>query len=221
MAYENYNFVNWTAGTPITSQRLGQMSTNIDQVKDAESQKPYGLLKFTSTSTSTSNISDFANSHLVVELKDETSTGGADNSVNADLDRYVKITFNFPGFTILGAGAEDSTYFVQIYQGEFSSNGKVLKSSWKATPHTYSYIDVATAAADIANEKLKASAQRTTVGAGTYSFLMSTGGGLSGAAFHVSVRREQGASTANAPEFFIDCASTQAQLYVEDVGPTL
>ena len=63
MAYENYTFVSWTDGTPITGDRLAQMSTNIDQVKDATDDKPYGLLKF-KTVTSTNEKYD----SLLIEL---------------------------------------------------------------------------------------------------------------------------------------------------------
>jgi hypothetical protein len=44
MAYENYYFVSWANGTPITGDRLNQMSINIEQVKDATSSSPKGIL---------------------------------------------------------------------------------------------------------------------------------------------------------------------------------
>ena len=46
MAYENYTFVSWSDGTPITSERLAQMSMNVEQVRDANDNKPNGILSF-------------------------------------------------------------------------------------------------------------------------------------------------------------------------------
>ena len=67
MAYENYSFVSWTTGTPITGDRLSQMSTNIEQVKDATDDKPQGILKFKQISVNSNTFSDY-NEHELVNL---------------------------------------------------------------------------------------------------------------------------------------------------------
>ena len=45
MAYENYATVAWTNGTPITADRLQQMSINSDQIKEATDDNPKGVIK--------------------------------------------------------------------------------------------------------------------------------------------------------------------------------
>ena len=218
MAYENYSFVSWTDGTPITSGRLGQMSTNIEQVKDSEERKPQGLLKLNTASSSIANVSDF-DAHLLVSLKDETSTGGSDNSISSDADRTLKFTVNFPGFAVRGKGSEDSTYNLYIRQGEFGDGGSTVLATWKMTPATYSYIDVSSNAnADITAETVKSTAYHTRFGAGTYSILLPLTASITAGSYYVSYDRVQGASAANAPAYYLDTASTAAQFYVEDVG---
>ena len=55
MAYENYFYVSWAAGTPLTSGRFEQMSLNIQQVKDASTDKPNGVLQFNQSSNASAN----------------------------------------------------------------------------------------------------------------------------------------------------------------------
>jgi len=60
MAYENYSFVSWTDGTPISSDRMAQMSMNIEQVRDFNDSKPAGVLQFIEVTTANvvANIQD-------------------------------------------------------------------------------------------------------------------------------------------------------------------
>ena len=96
MAYENYNFVSWSDGTPITSLRLSQMSTNIEQVKDVIDDKASGVLKFNQLTTQSPNATGYSDftEHEVIYLKDESGTGGSDRRVSIAENRYYKIIVN-------------------------------------------------------------------------------------------------------------------------------
>ena len=56
MAYENYSQVSWTDGTPITGDRLQQMSTNTQQVKEATDDAPQGVKKIKSVASASSTF---------------------------------------------------------------------------------------------------------------------------------------------------------------------
>lgn len=221
MAYENYSFVSWTDGTPITSTRLGQMSTNIEQVKDVIDDKAQGILKMnesTSTLPNSTGYSGFAE-NPVIYLKDESGTGGSDRRVTISANRYYKVTVNIPSISVLNAGSEDSKYVINMYNGTDLGNSPAKIASWEVTPHTYSYINVASAAANIANEALKTTTYVSKIAGGTYSVLKTTGSALTNQSFFLTVTRSAGANTNNAPNWRIDAnATSPIQIYVEDVG---
>lgn len=216
MAYENYNFVSWTTGTPITGERLAQMSTNIEQVKDATDDKPQGILKFKQDSANTSAFSDFSE-HELIKLADESGSGGADNRVSVSGNRYYKVVLNFPGFRIKGKGMEDSTYNLRVYSGTFGGANTPI-TTWSVTPHTFDFYDTATNASTVTTT-VKSTGYDTIIGTGTYVFtLSSNSSGLSGESFFVAVDRTQGTSTTNAPDYFIRANNSPMQLYIEDAG---
>lgn len=216
MAYENYSFVSWTTGTPITGDRLGQMSTNIEQVKDATDDKPQGILKFKQISVNSNTFSDY-DEHELVNLSDESGSGGADNRVSVDGNRYYKLCLNFPGFSVKGQGMEDSTYKIRMYSGTFGG-ANTLVTTWSVTPHTFDYYNTA-ANASTTSTTLKSAGYDTVIGSGTYNYVLSSNvSGLTGESFFVTVDRDAGSNTTNAPDYFIRANTSSIQFYVEDSG---
>ena len=212
MAYENYRFISWSTGTPITGDRLGQMSTNIEQVKEATDDNPKGvieLVQVTSNTPDTTGWSDFSE-HTVIELTEDPP---ADNRVSVSPSRWYRLTFVFPGFVIKDRGAEDSNFYIKFYEGASAIPGAL----WRMTPHTYDYYNVSTNAS-ITSTTVKASGYPTRIGAGTYSIVLDSIAGFSNTSFSVAVKREQGASSNNAPAYYIPAGESTMQFYVEDIG---
>ena len=220
MAYENYSFVSWTDGTPLSSDRLAQMSTNIEQVKTATDDKAFGILALKNVSSNTASTNAYTESKLV-GLEDEGG-GGSDNRVTISGNRYYRITLNFPGIVVTSAGGEDANYVVKIKSGTFTGSNTTLASYYFTIP-PYSYINVASAVANIANEALKTTTTYPTrVGAGTYSIVLTTdSSGLTNQSFFCTLQRNAGASTNRPTSFFVPAADATMQLYVEDAGGTV
>lgn len=220
MAYENYNIVSWTNGTPLTGERLAQMSTNIEQVKSAVDDKSTGILKYNQLTVAQPNTvgwSDYTE-HEIIYLKDESGTGGADRRVNLASQRYYKVTVNIPAISILSAGSEDSKFTINLYNGLALVNSPAKIAVWEVTPPPFTYIDVSTALPVIANHKIKGP-YFTKIGGGTYSILLTAVNALTNQSFFASVGRTQGQSNNNAPKWYIVGETTSPiQLYVEDVG---
>lgn len=217
MAYENYSFVSWSGVTPITSERLQQMSTNIGQVKDATDDKPLGILKLkTVTGSTLGPYTNFNTENEIISLENEGG-GGVNNLVTVGPNRYYRLTLSFPGVTVLNAGAEDSTYLITLNEGTTAS--PVVLATWKVTAPAYTFVDTATVAANISNHKLKSSSFPTKVGAGTYSVVFdSLSGGVSNKRYYVGITRDDGSTTNNAPSFSILTSDARMQLYAEDIG---
>ena len=222
MAYENYTFVSWTDGTPLTSERLAQMSLNIEQVRDANDNKPNGLIQLIEITSGQLLSNTIASSQSIIALTNPS--GGTDRRVNADQARYVRVVCSFPGFTVGGQGAEDSMVSLKIYQqvqgGNFYENTAPL-IQWDFTIPAYNYYNVSSNAAITASQlTFKNYPAYNVVGAGVYSFVLNTGGGLSQQSFSAAVSRDFGASAAtNAPVISVGAnATSKCQLYVEDIG---
>jgi len=223
MAYENYNFVSWTDGTPITGARLSQMSTNIEQVKDVIDDKATGVLRMNEITSLVPNSTGYATftETEIIYLKDQSGTGGSDRRVTIAENRYYKITVNIPAISVLSAGAEDSKYVISVYNGtSLADSGKQKLAYWEVTPHTYSLLNVSTGLpANIANEAVKSNTYPSKIGLGTYSVLKTTGSSLTNQSFFLTVARTAGANTNNAPNWRIEGnASAPIQIYVEDAG---
>lgn len=215
MAYENYRFVAWANATPITGERLGQMSTNIEQVREANDDKPFGLLRITSNTASPANISNQGQ----ITLVSISST----NSVTVAPNRYFRLTINFPGVRLSNAGGENSIYTLTLWNGPNAAVG-IQVASWEFTPHTYSYFP-GSVGSNVNTETLKTNGgdHRSVIGAGVYSFVTtSPTSGLTNEAYSVSIKRtlNSGASNiANFAPYAINSSNTSpVQFYIEDIG---
>ncbi len=222
MAYENYNFVSWSDGSPLSSNRLGQMSTNIEQVKDVVDDKAQGILRLNQIQTQLPNSTGYAGftENEIIYLKDQSSEeGGADRRVTIETNRYYKVTVNIPSIAVLARGAEDCKFTINIYNGNSLSDPSLLKIGfWEITPHIFGYIDVSSNAS--ANTfTVKSNTYPTKTAAGTFSVVQTSGATKETKSFFATVARIQGLSANNAPRWRIEANSASPiQLYVEDVG---
>lgn len=222
MAYENYTQVSWTDGTPITGDRLQQMSTNIQQVKEATTDNPQGIKRIKTVTSNSNTYTSFQTFNDIIALKDESGTGGPDNRVTIDTNRYYRVTLNFTGFIVDAKGAEDSYYQVSIHSGESSGANTVIYSA-RMTPPIFAFINVASlgANATINNITLRNDSYDSRFGAGVHSVVVdSTLSGVINGSFFAAVNRFQGASATNAPGYYVPASAgtQQLQLYVEDIG---
>lgn len=220
MAYENYIQVAWTNATPISADRLQQMTENIQQVKDATDDNPRGLIKIKEVSTSvTSNTMD---SYVeIINLKDEGS-GNPNNSVTLPASRYIKVNLTFPGIKVTAPGQEDAIYLLRVSQGSNANTATTLYT-WKINQPIHTFLDASTTnPPTTANTQVKSSSYPTYFGAGSYSFITTTGTGITGSngsgVFNVEIYRDSGNSAANPSTFIIPCNESKMQFYVEDIG---
>ena len=225
MAYENYNFVSWSDGTPISSLRLSQMSTNIEQVRDVVDDKASGVIKFNQLTTQVPNATGYSTfvENVIISLKDESATSGQDRRVSISENRHYKVTVNIPAIGILRPGAEDATYIIRLYKGVYlADTGNTKIATWEVTPHTYSLINLANVAqanANISHHALKSNTYPSKIGAGTYTILTTTGAALTNQSFFLTVARLIGANSNNAGNWRIEGSATAPiQIYVEDAG---
>lgn len=221
MAYENYSQVSWTDGTPITGERLQQMSTNIEQVKEATGGAANAIKRINNVITNSAEIITFATTTEIIALKDESSNNnGPDNRVSIPGSRFYRVVLNFTGFQIDAKGAEDSFYQVSIHDGIHGSANTTIYSA-DFTPQIFAFINTASVggAATIANITLRSDSFKTRFGSGTYAVVLPSGAGFSNKSFFAAVTRFQGQSQNNAPAYFVPATSSKRlQLYVEDGG---
>lgn len=207
--YTNYSLVTWTDLTPISSVRLNQMSTNIEQVKIFNEDKPKGLLKISNTviTNGSSVSSEFAN----VKLTALDLIGGADNRVTIESTRYYKISLHLPGIIQASSGGEDSRYEIRFCKGNGVSSGNTL-TTYTLNSGIGTYINLVSGGANIANTTLRSG---KTFGAGVYSTIYSSD--QVNQSFFIEVQRIAGASSAN-PSTWALTDSSLVQFYIEDIG---
>lgn len=217
MAYENYRFVSWGSGTPITGDRLSQMSTNIEQVKLATDDRPQGLIKYSSLNSVVTFPSEDVTENDLIFLRDE-SPSGADNRVNADANRYIRLTATMPGIKISSRGAEDTKYELSIKQGTVSP---LVLAKYYLNPHIFAFYNVSSNTATT-TVSVRSSGNDVYFGAGVYSTVINTSiGGLVNEVFSLSIKRFSNSDITNAPSYTImSSTSSPLEFYAEDIGGT-
>jgi len=221
MAYENYSFVSWTDGTPISSDRMAQMSMNIEQVRDFNDSKPAGVLQFIEVTTANivANVGSSSTSMLALT----NPSGGSDQRITLGDNRYYKVTIVFPGFTVYTKGAEDAVLTLQAWQAVSDGyNATSPLMEWKFSPSPHIFYNTASSA-NVAAFGMTFKSDQGRLGAGTYSIYLESGGGLSAVSFSAAVKRTFGTSgSTNAPQISVNPTATERlQLIVEDVGASL
>lgn len=223
--YTNYSLVTWTDLTPISSVRLNQMSTNIEQVKIFNEDKPKGLLKISNTVITNGSSSGGGNEFANIKLTSLDLVGGIDNRVTLDSTRYYRLNLNLPGITQASAGGEDSRYEIRFCKGNGSSSGNTI-TTYTLNSGIASYIDLTNASAGnlLANTSTGSTTAITgntqvrsgiTFGGGAYSTVYSA---LKvNESFFVEIQRIAGGSSAN-PSTWALSDSSLMQFYIEDIG---
>lgn len=215
MAYENYATVAWTNGTPITGDRLQQMSINSDQIKDATDDNPKGVIKRKVDSTIAFAGTDNDANKTIIELKNET--GGVNNSITLPANRFVKASFNFAGISISGVGGEDSVFELRLIQGTEES----AIYTWYISPPVNVFLDASGGAPTIPDDFAARSSNPMYFGGGTYSHIFDSSTGLreldGTGIFKIAIYRNTGSSTANLPGFSVNGPT---HFWIEDIGGT-
>jgi len=223
--YTNYSLVTWTDLTPISSVRLNQMSTNIEQVKIANEDKPKGLLKMSTGVLTNGSSAGGGNEFANIKLTSLDLVGGTDNRVTIDATRYYRLTLNLPGIIQQDAGGEDSRYEIRFCKNNGVSTGNTL-TTFTLNSGIGTYIDLTSGAAagvtanSTANTSLPmvgntAVRSSITFGAGSYSTIYSFS--KVNESFFIEVQRIAGASSAN-PCTWAVTDSSLVQFYIEDIG---
>jgi len=221
MAYENYRFVAWANGTPITGSRMAQMSTNIEQVKLATDDRPQGLIKYKKRTAVLSIAAENTDPHTIVSLKDD-SPSGFDNRVTADSNRYVRMMLTLPAIKITARGAEDTTYHLDIFEGLDTDPSPALLSKHYLNPHLYAFYDVNTNGASTTDISVRSTGNDVYFGAGTYSVVLDTGSsGWTNKNFFARITRLANNNMTNSPGYTVMAGSTSPlEFYAEDIGGT-
>jgi len=220
MAYENYRFVSWSNGTPITGDRMAQLSTNIEQVKLATDDRPQGIIKYSKLTALQSYAAGNVAENTLVNLRDDTPSG-SDNRVSADSDRYVRLMVTFPGIKITARGAEDTRYELTIKQGLDTDPSPVTLAKFYLNPHLYAFYDVATNGASTETIDVRSGGNDVYFGAGSYSTVIDSSTGLTNVNFFVSVKRIANSDMTNSPGYTVMSSSTSPlEFYAEDIGGT-
>jgi len=219
MAYENYRFVSWSNGTPITGDRMAQLSTNIEQVKLATDDRPQGIIKYSKLTALQSYAAGNVAENTLVNLRDDTPSG-SDNRVSADSDRYVRLMVTFPGIKITARGAEDTRYELTIKQGLDTDPSPVTLAKFYLNPHLYAFYDVS-ASASTTTVSVRSGGNDVYFGAGSYSTVIDSSTGLTNVNFFVSVKRIANSNMINSPGYTVMSSSTSPlEFYAEDIGGT-
>lgn len=208
--YTNYSLVTWTDTTPISSIRLNQMSTNIEQVKIANEDKPKGLLRISNTvlTNGTTSASEFAN----IKLASLDLIGGIDNRVNIDSTRYYRLNLHLPGITQALAGGEDSRYELRFCKGNGVSTGNTI-TTYTLNSGASLFINNASSFANVNNTEVRTG---ITFGGGVYSVIYSAL--KTNESFFIEVQRIAGGSGSNNASTWALSDSSLMQFYIEDIG---
>ena len=215
MAYESFRTVSWSDATPITSVRLQQMTTNIEQVKSANLDKPIGIVRY-NTVDSDINVPiagrTIQQDHVLVELKLD---GATDNRWTLESGRYYKLCLDLPPIEVENPGGEDSTYTIAFSRGTFATPvGSVIRS-YKLNSGIALFTNVHIGAANKNNTALQANIR---FGAGTYTCIF-TGAGEENVSFFAKITKTEGTSGGtNITNYSIQNSESPTQFWLEDIG---
>ena len=219
MAYETFDTISWSDGTPLTSDRLQQMSTNIDLVKEVTDGYSRGVLSLKQDTTTHTAITDSTYTSIIALVNEG---GGLDYRVTAAANRYVKITFTTPGIQIAN-GDENNIYSYRLYNGTATSD--TLTQEWffgvpsqdVITPATATVEDTgATNRTVLLSSSITAMTGTKKMGGGTFSVIVDSGStGLTTQNYTVFVGRSGGTASYNT------LGTQPTQLYAEDCGSSV
>lgn len=215
MAYENFKTVTWADLTPITSTRLQQMTINIQQVREANDDKPKGIQRIANVSSNVQiTAANALIAHEVIALK---NSGGTDNRVNLEAGRFYKISLVFPGIAPSGPGGEDSSYYLALKAGTFGAANTTL-ASYRLSSGPLLFTSVASAAANKDNTDIN---QYGRFGAGTYTFVLGGNGATNQSLFFDVIKIAGPSGSNNITGYEVTASETTMQIVFEDAGGTI
>lgn len=222
--YTNYSIVSWSDTTPITSSRLNQMSTNIDQVKIVNGDKPNGIIRLRSGVGDVSNNPGeiFSNTKVIALTQETSGNTSYDNRVTLDSSRFYRLTFVCPGIQQLDAGGEDSTYYIKFRTGNTANSGSIV-SQFVLNSGVGIFASVASLPTSAGSYNLANSLTlRSDIvfGAGTYSYVFQGNSQVINGSYFVELQRLLGpiGNATNSTGWTVLGSSGQMQFYIEDIG---
>jgi hypothetical protein len=191
------------------------MTTNIEQVKAANLDKPIGIVRY-NTVSSDINIPiagrTIQQDHSLVELKLD---GATDNRWTLESGRYYKLCLDLPPIEVQAPGGEDSTYTIAFSRGTFATPvGSVIRS-YTLNSGIALFTNVHIGAANKSNTALQDGIR---FGAGTYTCIF-TGAGEENVSFFAKITKTQGTSGGtNITNYSILNSESPTQFWLEDIG---
>ena len=221
MAYETYNPVSWSDGTPITSTRLQQMANNTDLVKTATDDYAQGII-IIRTNSNPYMGGQLGQSANIVNLNLTDIGGGINYSVSANPSRYIKITFVCPGIKI-AQGSENEKYSFQLRYSDsgFSGGSGTLLQEWffgVPGQDLLSKNSVTISGSDVLlDTSITPYTTDKQIGGGTYAFVTSSpANGMTSRSFGIWVTRTGSGDQASFD--IINAGLGQYQMMAEDCG---
>ena len=219
MAYETYSTVSWSDGTPISSDRLQQMSSNTDLVKTVTDNYAQGVLSYKSTTALGGAIADTTETVLITL---DNQGAGLDYRVTAGANRFIKITFNTPGLLVVN-GDENYNY---VYKLKPSTDGTgTAVAEWNIGMPGQDAIAIASAVVtdtSSVNQTVLLSSSITPmtsnkkVGGGTFAAVVDSGAtGITNQTYSITVGRTGGTAS------YQRMSGSVTQLYAEDCGASV
>lgn len=129
--YTTYSTVSWSDGTPISSDRLQQMSTNSEAIKTTTQTYAKGVLaRQTNSSTTPATANETTDALPIIEFS-QTGAGygiSGDSRVTVGANRLFRITLTIPAVDFVGAfDAGDSQYYFKLVEGSSESDTQVAQ----------------------------------------------------------------------------------------------
>ena len=195
MAYETYSTVSWSDGTPISSDRLQQMSTNSEAIKDTTDGFGQGVLSYQTRQTVSATPVGTASVFVIALDSGAPLTSGHEISgnrlVTISAGRLLKITFNVAAVDFAAADTLlDNDYHFKLVQGDAYTSTQV--ALW--------YFDAPSSAKKVAG--------------GSYSVVVQSSTGITANEYTVFMKREGGTPDYNT----FATALAKTQLIAEDCG---
>ena len=196
--YTTYSTVSWSDGTPISSDRLQQMSTNSEAIKTTTQAYAKGVLARQTNGTATPATANATTDSLEIVGFSQTGAGydiSGDSRVTVGSSRLFRITLTIPAVDFIGDfDAGDSQYYFKLVEGSSFSDTQVAQWYFSSP---------------------EVSAQGMKVAGGDYSVLLESGStGRTSAIYTVFMARVAG----TAPYQVYASSLSKIQLTAEDCG---
>ncbi len=128
--YTTYSTVSWSDGTPISSDRLQQMSTNSEAIKTTTQTYAKGVLaRQTKGATIPGDPIDDTSANEIIGFS-QTGTGydiSGDSRLTVGANRLFRITLTIPAVDFAGLDAGDNDYYFKLVSGSSSSDTQVAQ----------------------------------------------------------------------------------------------